>query len=138
MGLEAVQLLCTTYHEQGVVSPYRSTHKNHPSRLWTGASYDNFQWVIAHAHAIFDEYKARYGKIHKSLSVLEWCEDNAHKLSFDSYDLTDFAIAIADDCECRKLPEFESLSSIEKYRVFYKYDKKHLHAWKRNKPDWID
>jgi hypothetical protein len=137
MLLESTQLLCTAYHLQGIDAPYKPSHRNHPSSIWTRKSYDNFQWLIAHAHGISEEYTARYGKVHKSLSVLEWCEDNADKLSFDSYDLTDFAIAIADDTECRKLPEFESLSSIDKYRAYYIHDKKHLHSWKRNRPDWI-
>lgn len=135
--LESCQLLCTTYHEQNIEAPYRPTHANHPSRLWVKSSYDNFQWLIAHAHAIANEYTERYKKIHKSQAVLEWCEDHAHLLGFDSYDLTPFAIAIADDCECRKLPNFESLSTIEKYRFYYKLDKKHLHQWKRNKPTWL-
>lgn len=137
MLLESCQLLCTTYHEQNIKAPYRPTHANHPSRLWVKRSYDNFQWLIAHAHAIANEYTERYKKIHKSQAVLEWCEDHAHLLGFDSYDLTPFAIAIADDCECRKLPNFESLSTIEKYKFYYKIDKKHLHQWKRNKPNWI-
>jgi len=137
MGLESVQLLCTAYHEQGIEAPYKPSHRLHPSSIWTRASWDNFQWLIAHAHAIFDEYTARYGKIHKSQAVLEWCEDHAHLLGFDSWDLTPFAIAIADDCECRKLSNFESLSAIDKYRQYIILDKKHIHAWKRNKPDWI-
>lgn len=137
-GLESVQLLCTAFHEQGIEAPYRSSHVKHPSSIWTRASYDNFQWLIAHAHSIFDEYTARYGKIHKSQAVLDWCEDNAYQLSFDTFDLTPFAIAISDDCECRKLPDFESMSAIEKYRAYVKLDKAHIHAWKRNKPHWIN
>jgi hypothetical protein len=137
-GLESVQLLCTAYHEQGIEAPYKSSHRSHPSSIWTRTSWDNFQWLIAHAHAIFDEYTARYGKIHKSQAVLEWCEDHAHLLGFDDFDLKPFAIAIAGDCECRKLPNFESLSATEKYIKYIILDKKHIHAWKRNKPDWIN
>jgi hypothetical protein len=137
-GLESVQLLCTAYHEQGIKAPYKSSHRNHPSSIWCRSSYDNFQWLIAHAYGIFDEYTARYGNIHKSQSVLEWCEDNVYKMSFDSYNLTSFAIAISEDCECRKLSNFESLSAVEKYRSYYRLDKKHLHQWKRNRPEWLD
>lgn len=138
MGMEATQMLCTAYHEQGVEAPYRPSHRNHPSSIWCRESFDNFQWLVGHAYTIFDEYTARYGKIHKSQAVLEWCEDNIHKLSFDSYDLTSFAIAISEDSECRKLTNFESLTAIDKYRAYYLFDKKHLHQWKRNRPDWID
>lgn len=136
MGTEAVQLLCTTFHKQGIKAPYLPTHHNHPNRLWVEKSYDNCQWLIEHAHVIFDEYTARYGRIHKSQAVLEWCEDNFHRLSFDSFDLTPFAVAIAEDKECRKLLHFESLSTIEKYKAYYYFDKQHIANWKRNKPDW--
>lgn len=137
MLLESVQLLSTAYHEQGIEAPYKASHRNHPSSIWTRMSYDNFQWLIAHAYGISDEYTARYGKTHKSLKVLEWCEDHVHLLGFDSCDLTPFAIAIADDCVCRTLPDFESLSAIDKYRQYILLDKQHIHSWKRNKPHWI-
>jgi hypothetical protein len=137
MGLELVQCLCTAYHEQGVEAPYRPSHKNHPSSLWIRSSYDNFQWSVAHGHAIFDEYTARYGKIHKSQAVLDWCEDNVSKLVFDSFNLTPFAIAISEDSICRTLPEFDESDPIMAYRLYYQHDKKHLHVWKRNRPEWI-
>jgi hypothetical protein len=137
MGLEATQMLCTTYHEQGIEAPYRPSHKNHPSSIWTRSSYDNFQWLIEHAHAIFDEYTARYKKVHKSEAILNWCEDNVHKLSFDLFDLTKFAIAISEDSICRTLKEFDESDPILCYKLYYIHDKKHLHKWKRNKPQWI-
>lgn len=137
MLLESTQLLCTAYHEQGKQAPYKPSHRNHPSSIWTRMSYDNFQWLIAHAHGISDEYTVRYGKTHKSKAVLEWCEDNVHLLSFDTQDLTPFAIAIAEDCICRTHPDFESMTAIEKYRQYILLDKKHIHAWKKNQPWWI-
>jgi len=138
MLLESTQLLCTTFHEQGIDAPYKPSHRNHPSSIWTRQSYDNFQWLIAHAHGISEEYTARYGKIHKSKSILDWCEDNAHLLGFDSTDLTTFAIAIADNMECRKHPDFKSLSATDKYRAYYFFDKQHIASWKRNKPRWFN
>lgn len=137
MPLESCQLLCTTYHTQNIEAPYKKCYVSHPSSIWTRSSYDNFQWLIAHAHAIFDEYTARYGKIHKSQSVLTWCEDNIDKLSFDSYDLTPFAIAISKDSICRTLPDFDEKNPTQSYRYYIIHDKKHLHTWKRNRPSWI-
>jgi hypothetical protein len=136
-GLELVQMLCTTYHLQGIQAPYKPTHPKHPSNIWIRASYNNFQWAIAHGHAIFNEYTARYGKIHKSQAVLDWCEDNVSKLGFDSFSLTPFAIAISEDSICRTLPEFDESDPIMAYRYYVKFDKAHLHAWKRNKPEWL-
>ena len=136
-GLELVQMLCTTYHLQGLQAPYKPTHPKHPSNIWIRASYNNFQWAIAHGHAIFNEYTARYGKIHKSQVVLDWCEDNVFKLGFDSFDLTPFAIAISEDSICRTLPEFDVNDPIMAYRYYVKFDKAHVHAWKQNKPYWL-
>lgn len=138
MLLETTQLLCTAYHLQGIEAPYKQSHRNHLSSLWARASWDNFQWLIAHGHGIADEYTARYGKVHKSQAVLEWCEDHAHLLGFDSCDLTPFAIAISGDCVCRTLPEFESLSATEKYKAYCFFDKQHIAIWKRNKPYWYN
>jgi hypothetical protein len=137
MLLESTQMLCTAYHEQGIKAPYKSSHVKHPSSIWTRTSYDNFQWLIEHAYGISDEYTARYGKKHNSLEVLVWCDDNISKLSFDCYDLTKFAIAISEDCECRKLTDWDENDPVQCYRQYIQHDKKHLHQWKRNRPDWI-
>ena len=136
--IESVQMLCTAFHEQGIEAPYRPSHTRHPSSIWTRLSYDNFQWLIAHAHGISEEYTARYGKVHKSKAVLDWCEDHAHLLGFDLRDLTKFAIAIADDMLCRKHPSFESLSPTDKYKAYCFFDKQHIASWKRNKPHWYN
>lgn len=135
--LEQCQMLCTMYHLQGIDAPYRKTHENHPTAKWVRASYDNFLWTIEHAYATATEYTERYGRRHKSEDVLDWCENNSWQLGFDSNDLQPFAIAIGEDKICRTLPEFESFSVVEKYRSYYIHDKKHLHQWKQNKPDWI-
>ena len=45
MILESTQMLCTTINELAgeQVTPYRSTHKNHPSTKWVRESSYNFQ-----------------------------------------------------------------------------------------------
>jgi hypothetical protein len=63
--------------------------------------------------------------------------DEISKLSFDCYDLTKFAIAISEDCECRKLTDWDENDPVQCYRQYIQHDKKHLHQWKRNRPDWI-
>jgi len=138
MLLEFCQMACTNYHLQGIDAPYKITHPNHPSTKWLRSSYDNLLWGIEHAYTIADEYTARYGKRHKSEDILDWCEDNMWRLGFDSQDLQPFAIAIKEDSICRTLPEFNIVDPVTKYRLFYKYDKKHLHTWKRNKPYWLE
>lgn len=138
MLLEFCQMGCTNYQLQGIAAPYRLTHANHPSTRWLRTSYDNFLWGIEHAYAIANEYTERYGKRHKSEDVLDWIDSNSWQLAFDSNDLTPYAIAINEDAICRTLPEFNQVDTVGKYRLFYKYDKAHLHQWKQNKPDWVD
>lgn len=137
MLLESCQIFCTNYHLQGIEAPYKPSHKNHPSTIWSRTSYDNFLWLLEHSYAIANEYTERYNKRHKSEDVLDWIESNMWQLSFDSNDLTPFAIAISDDSICRRLADFNQLSAVEKYRAYYKLDKSHIHQWKQNKPEWI-
>jgi len=137
MMLEGCQILCTLFHKQGIEAPYRKTHENHPSTLWAGRTNDNLQWTIDHAHEISNEYTSRYGKIHKSLKVLKWCDTNKHRLGFDQDGLQKFSLAINSDSICRTLDEWDESDSVNCYRLFYKHDKAHLHQWKRNKPEWI-
>jgi hypothetical protein len=138
MLLESCQLLCTTYHDHNIVAPYKPTHKNHPSRIWSCASYENFQWLIEHAYAISDEYTLRYSKIHKSLSVLQWCRDNMDLLSLPRTGLTKFAIAINENSLCRKDPTFDESDPVKCYQLYYKYDKKDIAKWtKRDIPEFM-
>lgn len=137
MLLESCQIFCTNYHIQGIEAPYKPSHINHPSTIWSRTSYDNFLWLLEHSYAISAEYTERYGRRHKSEDVLDWIESNMWQLSFDSNDLTPFAIAISEDSICRTLTNFNQLSIVDNYRAYYKYDKKHIHQWKQNKPDWI-
>lgn len=138
MLLEHCQMLCTAYHLQGIDAPYKKTHENHPSSKWIRSSYDNFLWAIEHAYATAREYTDRYGKRHKSEDVLDWCEENSWRLGFDSTNLQPFAIAIKEDMICRSLPEFDKSDPVKCYRLYYIHDKKHIHQWKQNKPEWID
>ena len=78
MTLETAQMLCTVAHRHGsdpAQIPYKPTHKNHPCTLWAGDSFNNWIWLINHGYAIAKEYTKRYGKVHKSFNVIEWCAD---------------------------------------------------------------
>lgn len=130
MLLEATQLLCTTFHLQEIHAPYRRTHQNHPSAIWTRAAKNNFKWVISYADSLSKEYSYRYGKRHASSEVLLWAQKNARLLRFPQEESTPFALAMPD--------EFKTSCPIESYRNYYREAKKHLHSWKnRDKPYWI-
>ena len=68
MILESAQLLCTAHHELGNHDvPYKSTHKNHPSAIWTRSNDLSYMWVYEHMIALGEEYKRRYGRTHLTI-----------------------------------------------------------------------
>ena len=89
MVLETAQLLCTAVNENAgySVSPYKSTHRNHPSAKWVSSNLANFQWLFSYFTAICEEYHARYGKIHKSYDKI---------INSDLYDLAEVFIPYGD------------------------------------------
>ncbi len=138
MILEATQLLCTAFWMQGIEAPYRKTHFNHPSAIWARTSKGNFDWLLTHATALCDEYTFRYGKFHKSASILTWVNQNRNQLKFDTIEQTEFAVAISQEQRCRTHPNFENLSVVHKYREYYNYDKASFCKWtKRKSPEWF-
>lgn len=137
MVLESTQLLCTAFWMQDIEAPYKKTHYNHPSAIWARESKANFQWLLKHTAALFCEYTKRYGKIHKSVDTFIWILENKYKLKFNKENLTEFAIAIAEDQRCRQLKNFDSLNAVEKYREYYCHDKSYMAKWNYSAtPDW--
>jgi hypothetical protein len=127
MILEHTQMLCTTLNFLGVDSPYRSVHKNHPCRIWTGTNRANFVWLCELTFYLGEEFTFRYGKKHKSVEVANFCFK--HKDVLPEGELTKFALAMPD--------EYKVSCSIESYRNYYKGAKKHLANWgPREKPYW--
>lgn len=71
MVLESTQLLCTALNLNGIKTPYKSTHSNHPCTKWVMESNQNWRWVHDHAVALCAEYRKRYDKTHACLKVLD-------------------------------------------------------------------
>lgn len=69
MILESCQMLATAINENDGVAPYKSTHKNHPSNVWSRESYENWNWLWYHMVSLQMEYKRRRGKVHKSFLI---------------------------------------------------------------------
>ena len=68
MILETAQMLSTAHIElDGIQIAYKATHKNHPSTVWIRSSAAAYEWAYTHMMALSDEYKRRYGKIHKTI-----------------------------------------------------------------------
>lgn len=130
MVLETAQLASTTFHNRGLDAPYRKTHENHPSAVWARTSRQNFDWMTLHGLGLCDEYTARYGKRHKSQSVLEQLANRAEELQLPDAGLTPFALAMP--------AQYRVACPVESYRSYYRGEKKHMATWKRNRPAWFD
>ena len=116
MILESAQMLCGVYHAQEIDgAPYRKTHHNHPCSVWAREDMDNFYWLINHAFALCKEYTHRYGRVHKSQAVIEWCRKNASKLNIPMVGITPFAQAMPN--------EYRQPNSIKAYRNYYVNEK---------------
>jgi hypothetical protein len=130
MILESTQMLCSTLNiligEQ--VTPYRTTHKNHPSTKWVRESSANFESLVEHTMSMLEEYTERFGKIHKCSYVLEKCIDLYEPSLFPLQQPTRLPLAMP--------PEFKSDSIVESYRKFYA--SKPRMRYPRNKiPEWF-
>jgi len=132
MILETCQLLCTAYYEKStLVPPYKRTHMNHPCAVWCRKTKGNYEWLLQLGFSLSDEYTIRYGKIHKSLSVLKWLEANKGMLCSFSGDITPFAQAMPDEYRVH-------MDAVTAYRKFYIGEKSSFATWKnREVPAWF-
>ena len=129
MILESCQMLCTVLNELHgrQVTPYRSTHKSHPSTKWVRASSANFESLVEHTMAMFEEYTERFGKGHKCTSVLEECIELYSPSLFSLQESTRLTLAMP--------YEFQSENIVESYRKFYaskpriRYPKNKIPRW---------
>jgi hypothetical protein len=134
MILESAQMLCTSHHvcPSDATLPdkfYKKTHTNHPSTIWVRECTGNYEWMCIHALALCEEYTYRYGKVHASQKVIEWCCDNVPAIPVGS--TTQMPQCMPD--------EYKADCSIEAYRHFYNVDKRSSFkcVWtKREEPKW--
>lgn len=136
--LEIAQMVCIPFHLKGLDAPYKLCHKNHPVSIWVRSSYENYQWTINHAFALYFEKLHRYGTGHKSIEVIRWAAANMDLLNLPRIGLTKFAIAINENSLCRKDPSFDESDPVKCYQLYYKYDKKDIAKWtKRDIPEFM-
>ena len=128
MILESAQLLCSAF-DQGV-APYRRTHYNHPCSKWIRESISNYKWLIGYGEAMLDEYTYRYGKIHKSGLVIQWCKDHLDELELPEIEMSEFALCMPDEYKVEG-------NVVESYRRYYMGEKRSIVSWKgRDIPYW--
>lgn len=128
MVLERTQLLSGAFHKD--LAPYRHTHLNHPCSIWTRSSSANWQWLLAHAYALSDEYTFRYGKIHACVEKLDFMKQNISKLDLSDVGLTPFAQAMPN--------KYLNENAVLAYRRYYLGEKSVIAKWNkaRTAPGW--
>jgi hypothetical protein len=141
MILESVQLLCSAHHlhpYDNYKPPYKLTHKNHPSAIWTRTSQENYLWLVSLAKELCKEYTYRYGKKHKCEQYLDDLEKNIPDIEKKEFTAPLPAMPdiyknkITDDIN----KDIENV--IESYKQYYFFEKSDLFSWKkRDTPDFI-
>jgi hypothetical protein len=126
MILESAQMLCAV-HPEGT-APYKRSFYNHPCTKWVRESAKNYEWLLMHAYALCDEYTRRYGKVHKTQAVIDWCDDN--RLELPDIGLTKQPTCMPDYCKTE--------SVVDSYRKYYINEKAKFAKWKDgNIPSWF-
>jgi hypothetical protein len=126
MILESAQMLCSVQPEG--TAPYKRSFYNHPCTKWVRESARNYEWLLLHAYALCDEYTSRYGKVHKTEAVIEWCDNNRPELP--NIEMTEQPTCMPDYCKTD--------SVVESYRKYYISEKSSFAKWKDgNIPSWF-
>jgi hypothetical protein len=107
---------------------YKATHFNHPCALWVRESVANYNWTYNHFVALSQEYTKRYGKTHKSFTVLADIL-SVPPVNIPYIPMTEFKMAIADKahivegdpiCSYRRYYEAEKLLTPKDIERYYK------------------
>lgn len=129
MILESAQLLSTCHREFGDEREilYKKTHTNHPSAVWVRESSKHYHWLWQHMMALGDEYTARYGKTHLTISKL------GRILFSPPNELRDNGFVPPPQC----MPEaYHDESTVEAYRNYYADAKGYLACSNYEPPEW--
>ena len=126
MILETAQMMCTVVASYGHNTPYRPTHAKHPCTVWAGQSRANWDWLIEYGMELSAEYTKRYGKVHKSQSVIERCAMT--HIDLPNIPRTPFAQAMP--------AQYQNECVVTAYRAYYHGEKAGFATWKTQKPDW--
>jgi hypothetical protein len=133
MILETTQILSTVHHRYNSgKAPYKETHKNHPSTLWAGDSYENYVWLHKLGIELCREYSRRYNnKVHKCYWYLS-NEVSKPPLDMPHNGFTDPPMCMPDECKT-----FDNV--VEAYHNYYRMVKKDIAVWKYSpKPKFME
>ena len=135
MILEYGQMLSTAHREldedvSGIL--YKSTHKNHPSTIWTRSSKQHYDWLFRLFRMLSAEYTLRYSngefKMHKTWIKLGKVLETAPKNIVDN-GWVDPPQCMPDHCKDDDV--------VKAYRNYYIKEKKNFAKWNYSSvPDW--
>jgi hypothetical protein len=142
MILETCQLLCSAHHvfpKNDYKPPYKLTHKNHPSAIWTRESLANYKWLSSLLEALCKEYTYRYEKIHKCQSYLEELMNNLPDIPDKGFTPPRQAMPDQYKTEIKGNLEEDINNVIESYKQYIFFEKFHIFQWKkRDVPEFIN
>ena len=128
MILESAQLLCGAHWSTGGQAPYKLSHKNHPCSIWVRKDINNYNWLCSLGIKLCHEYEDRYGKVHKTKQVIEWCIRNHPDIPDNKF--TAPPLAMPD--------EYKESSHVQSYRNYYMGEKRDFSTWKNmDIPNWF-
>jgi hypothetical protein len=129
MLLESAQMICTTINHIGGVSPYKTSHLNHPCSVWARASSENLNWLSYLAKELNNQYRVRYNKDHnhKSWEVIKHViKHNETLITEKMHHIgpTPFVLAMPEQYKCS--------DPVQAYRAYYK--SKEFAQWNKGVP----
>ena len=128
MPVEFAQLLSTVNRLEGLNEGYRLSHINNPCRVWASQSLENWLLLRELARAVGREYTYRYGRVHKSIEVIE---------SLTIPKLPRRGVTQPPLCMPQVYKDYSDV--IQSYRNYYVGDKYYFASWrKRETPRWFD
>ena len=107
---------------------YRAAHVKHPCNIWIRETTSNYYWLFNHFQALIAEYKLRYQKDHKCISMIDPLSTMPMKLN--NGEITSYPQAMPDECKDDDV--------VQAYRNYYISYKKDFATWKsREAPTWF-
>lgn len=116
---------------------YRAVHHHHPCTVWTMKNSNNYMWHYDHFLALCREYTYRYGKIHKTESLLKKTLKYTPKNIKEGwkYQMTPFALAMKAEPQC-----INENDIVQSYKDYYQTKQERFKmAWtRRSIPEWFE
>jgi hypothetical protein len=107
----------------------KASHINHPSAIWTRASYENYMWLYTMWCHLLSEYTYRYGKTHACARLKDALLISPKHIPIGEF--TQPTPAMPDQYKVKN-------DSLKSYWNYYIHEKNSFAKWKnRSVPEWF-